>query len=648
MKKQSKKHSSKSDKAGAERPLGKRKRHIFAIGVALIPLLFFLLLELGLQAIQYGGNLKLFISLTGPYSDYLAVNPSVGKRFFFTQVTVPTPSNDVFLKKKPENGYRIFVLGGSTTIGYPYGPNLMFSRLLHLMLNEIFPDRHIEVVNVAMTAVNSYAYLDYLDEILAQDPDAILIYGGHNEFYGALGVASAESLGKFRWVVKAYLKLKKYRTFLLLRDGIARLRIGLQKWFGGDSVEDPSATLMERMVAEQQIAYGSPLYRMGLFQFEANIRELLQRCQQNGVQVVLSELVSNIRDLPPFESIPADTLPPADEVYQQARQLDRQGQFRAAREKYYRAKDLDALRFRASEDLNAIIHRLAQEYQIPVVPMKAFFEKAARDGLIGNDLMTDHLHPNIKGYFIMADAFLRTLKQNGLIASSWRQVPLKRVEQRIQSRCYTALDSIYGEIRIRILKGGWPFKKERGPNQELLNFKPRNMLERLAFRAWVAKDYSLEKAHVDLASLAEQQRDYATAIREYQALICLTPYNASPYLKLANVYIVLGKLNEALPYLYRSLELEPTAFAYKWVGQILLERGRAKEALPYLEKARKRAPDDPQLLYNLSGAYALNQRFSEAMKTILEAEKIDPDFPDLQAFKQQLKEILEKQQARVQ
>ncbi len=621
-------------------------RRFFAAGVALIPILFFVLLEIGLRIIGYGGNLQLFLPLEGAYSQYLAINPSVGKRFFFTQETIPTPSNDIFLKQKPDNGYRIFVLGGSTTIGYPYGPNLMFSRLLHLMLNDIFPERRIEVVNVAMTAVNSYTYLDYLDEILAREPDAILIYGGHNEFYGALGVASAESLGKFRWVVKAYLKLKKFRTFLLLRDAIGTLRVALQRWLRGESVEDPSATLMERMVAEKRIPYGDPIYRMGLEQLEFNLRELLQRCRRAGVKVVLSELVSNIRDLPPFESVAADPFPPADQVYRQARQLDRQGRFREAKAKYYLAKDLDALRFRASEDVNQLLRRLAGEYRVPLVPMKAFFESKARDGLIGNDLMTDHLHPNIQGYFIMATAFLRTLRQHGFIEPIWRQIPIPRIVQRLRSRCYTALDSVYGEVRIRILKGGWPFKKEQGPNLELLNFKPRNLLEQLAFRAWVGKNYSLEKAHVDLAAMAEQNKEFEKAAGEYQALICLTPYNASPYLKLANVYIVQGDLNRALPYLYQSLRLESTAFANKWIGQILLDKGKAREALPYLEKARRQAPRDPQLLYNLSGAYALNQRFDEAMKTIVEAEEIDPDFPDLQAFKRQLQEILEKNRAR--
>ena len=30
----------------------------------------------------------------------------------------------------------------------------------------------------------------------SQEPDAVLIYAGHNEYYGALGVGSTESLGR--------------------------------------------------------------------------------------------------------------------------------------------------------------------------------------------------------------------------------------------------------------------------------------------------------------------------------------------------------------------------------------------------------------------------------------------------------------------
>jgi len=82
----------------------------------------------------------------------------------------------------------------------------MFSRILNQRLSDAFPEKQIEIVNTATAAINSYALLDFMDEILEKQPDAILIYAGHNEFYGALGVASTETLGKFRPLIKLYLK----------------------------------------------------------------------------------------------------------------------------------------------------------------------------------------------------------------------------------------------------------------------------------------------------------------------------------------------------------------------------------------------------------------------------------------------------------
>ncbi len=41
--------------------------------------------------------------------------------------------------------------------------------------------------------MNSYTFYDKIDDILKEDPDAILIYAGHNEFYGAPGIGSSKS-----------------------------------------------------------------------------------------------------------------------------------------------------------------------------------------------------------------------------------------------------------------------------------------------------------------------------------------------------------------------------------------------------------------------------------------------------------------------
>ncbi len=620
--------------------LSPRKLWLFRFIMLSLPLVFFLFLEGILQWVNYGGELSLFIPLKGDYARYKAVNPQVGKRFFFQQSTVPTPNNDVFLKEKPRNGLRIFVLGGSTTAGYPYSPNIMFSRVLHFLLKKAYPDRHVEVVNTAMAAINTYALVDFLEEIFAEQPDAILIYAGHNEFYGALGVASYESLGRNPAIILAYLKLKKFRTFLLIRDIVVWLKHRLAALAGAEPSTDPSATLMERIVADQQIPYHSELYYAGLQQFQRNLEIILKQSARQGVPVVLSEVVANVRDLPPFVSVATDSFPPAETVYRQAQEAENAQRWQEARRLYYQAKDLDALRFRASEELNEIIHQLARQYEVPIVPMKRYFENASSNKLVGNNLMVDHLHPNIQGYFLMARAFYETMINAQVPIKPTAEYKLLPYLRQLQQQSYTALDSVYGDIRVRVLKGGWPFKKHKGPNKVLLNFKPANIYEALAFKAWATNEITIEKAHVQLAEQFEKQKQWEKALKEYQALLHLTPFNVSPYLNIARLYIEQQKLKAALPYLLESLKLESTPYAQKWVGQILLQIGQTKRALPYLQRAAKARPGDVQLLYNLSGAYALNGDYQKAYKTILQAEAIDPNFPDLQSFKQQLENVL--------
>ena len=58
-----------------------------------------------------------------------------------------------------------------------------FSRYIRKRLELVYPNTTIEVVNISMTAVNSYTVLDLLPGVLDQKPDLVLIYAGHNEYY---------------------------------------------------------------------------------------------------------------------------------------------------------------------------------------------------------------------------------------------------------------------------------------------------------------------------------------------------------------------------------------------------------------------------------------------------------------------------------
>ena len=60
--------------------------------------------------------------------------------------------------------------------------------------------------------MNSFTLRDLFPGVLEQKPDLVLIYTGHNEYYGALGVGSMESLGSSREMVNFLLYLNKFKT----------------------------------------------------------------------------------------------------------------------------------------------------------------------------------------------------------------------------------------------------------------------------------------------------------------------------------------------------------------------------------------------------------------------------------------------------
>jgi lysophospholipase L1-like esterase len=396
-----------------------RKLFLFRINLFFIPFIFIALFEGALHFTDYGNRQDLFISARVDLNDrdYLMVNPGVAERYFSKNGYVPRPPYELFLKYKPHNGYRIFIMGGSTAAGWPYPNNVLFSRILRQRLADTFDDRKIEIINTGIAAINSYTLIDFMDEILEHQPDAILIYAGHNEFYGAFGAASTISSSNIRGIVNLYLSLQKFRTVRLFRDLTLSIRSKLSQSSSDDKSRHP--TLMSQVIGQESILLGSPAYERGKLQFQGNLRDILNKTRDAGVPVIVSELVSNVHDHEPFVSEGSPDLEPADAVYQQARKLELGNSMEAAYRLYYRAKDLDAMRFRASEDFNKIIHEVAGEYGIPLVPMKSYFEAASPNRFIGNNVMLEHLHPNVEGHFIMSKAFFDAMRRNGFIEEKW-------------------------------------------------------------------------------------------------------------------------------------------------------------------------------------------------------------------------------------
>lgn len=603
--------------AGKTKPvLSPSKKRIFWIITLLLPVLFFILLETGLRIFNYGGNLDLFIGGPAGYENYLRCNPNVARRYFEAQSSIPTPPKELFLKVKPHNGYRIFVLGGSSAAGFPYGTNVSFPNILERALSRTFPDKKIEVINVSMAAINSYSLLDFTDEILEQSPDALLIYAGHNEYYGALGVGSEQSLGNSRWLIHTYLKLRTVKTFLFVRDIIGWIKIHFSKLFYGGSKIDPSATLMERIVSDQTIPYGSGLYEEGKEQFKENMNAILQKAAAKKVPVVLSELVSNLRNQEPFISIKDKEGNSAEKEYKLAGQLEAGGEIDKAKKYYIEAKDLDALRFRAPEEFNVILRGLAKKYNYLIVPAVDYFEKESVHGIIGKELILEHLHPNKEGYFLLAKAFYETMKNNKMINPIWSCDCISQEK----NRGVTELDSVYAALSVKQLRGGWPFQSKSLPNRFVQNYQPGNQIEDIAFQV-IKQKISLETGHMELGEFYENQGNLDKAFSEYNALVISIPTEMEFYNKAALTLLKNKEYQKASDLLLRSLNYKENDFAYKWIGQIALIDSNYTKAISYLTKADL---EDAQVVFNLSRAYYFTNQPSKGDQYFIRLQGLAP------------------------
>ncbi len=597
--------------------ISKTKKRIFFLLMIIIPLLFFIVVEGILQKINYAGDLKLFIDGPPGYEKYYRCNPNVARRYFTVQTVIPTPPHQLFLKTKPPNGYRIFVLGESSAAGFPYGPNASFPNVLWSMLRETYPNRYIEVINLSLSAINSYTLLDFIDEILEQSPDLIILYAGHNEYYGALGVGSAQSLSPFRSIVKLYLSLNNVKTFLLLRDIVGWLKMQVSNILYKGNVTDPTATLMENIVAQQVIPYKSTLYEIGKNQFQENIKTILQLAQQHKIPVIIGELVSNERDQPPFISIDTEGEERADSVYRRAQEEELKKNFEIAKKLYRKAKDLDALRFRAPSEFNSILHELSQQYNQPYVHLLEAFEVKSPNGIIGNNLMHEHLHPTKEGYYLMALAFYQYIQSSGMVDTLAKEI----VPEKIWRSCVTELDSVYAELSIRHLKGSWPFQPKGVPNRFADQFVAKDSLETLAFKVLLNKDFSILAAHMELGQKYEQSALYSKAYREYSALIASIPQEMEFYNKAAFCLLKEQKYDTARILLSQSLNYGNNPFAYKWLGLIALMKQDTLNAIGYLTKANQ---SDPQVLFNLSRTYFSLGKWTEAERYFEKLKSVAP------------------------
>jgi tetratricopeptide (TPR) repeat protein len=110
-------------------------------------------------------------------------------------------------------------------------------------------------------------------------------------------------------------------------------------------------------------------------------------------------------------------------------------------------------------------------------------------------------------------------------------------------------------------------------------------------------------------------KQFQLAQWDYDAALKLTPDNDAIYPSRANIALRLGRFDEAIALLKRSLAINPkNAHALRIVGTILKDMGRLDEAIHYFSMALDADPNEAYALLFRSYAYQLQRRFDLALQ----------------------------------
>jgi tetratricopeptide (TPR) repeat protein len=612
-----------------------RKRLGFRLAaVVVLPLLVFGLVEGCLRLAGYGYDTSFFKKVRIGDGDFLVNNDNFVLRFFPPQLA-RLPAALRMEAEKPPGTCRIFVLGESAALGDP-SPPYGAGRYLQALLSERFPGRKFEVVNVAITAINSHAILPIARECARQQGDFWVIYMGNNEMVGPFGAASVFGVqAPPRRLAQISVALQETRTGQLLLAAGRRLK--------GEKTDSASWGGMQ-MFLGHQLPPEDPRKETVYRNFRENLHDIVHAGLDSGAHVILNTVAVNLKDCPPFGSLPSGSPTNcADAEYRTARGLLASGDPAAAME-FQKACDDDTLPFRADSRINAIIRQTAREEAGAGL---IFFDASASGTLgeppgsiAGNELFYEHVHFNFEGNYRLGQAWAKAIEpllpSEARVGSSPGWASREICERRLALTDWNR-DLILGEMARRRSEPPLNSQSNNTPESEELRRQHLALQERMNEPAVVPAraiyteaiqrapdDYFLRFNYGDFLEAIGDVNEAVSQWRQVQALL---PQYYIGYLQEGRMLERAGRLDEAAESFERTVGLNPRVTA-AWfeLSNIHASQGKLQDALSECERARRLEPDEPAFYVCLGRLMSRANNPAGAIDKYRQSIQLRPDY----------------------
>lgn len=376
----------------------------------------------------------------------------------FNAQRIPTP--------KPPDEVRLVVLGGSVVYGWPYDDRLSPPRLVEAGLRAAAPDRTWRVINLGAPGWGSSRLRLLGDDVARLDADVVVVMTGHNE--GIEAELAQEIVAERQARLRLLSRLA--RRSHLVTWMITHLP-SLEAFTGADDPERRRAVL-DSIAAQRDLL---------VTRYADNLEAIVRRQQEDGAQVLVATMPSNLRSCPPFGPSPdvlsgdrpdlsievdrarsllesgdpggavaalrpltAELPDDPNVAFLLARALEAAGE--DATDVYRSALALDATIARAFPALNAEARRVAERTDARLVDLVSAMDAASRHGVPGDDLFRDNCHPNRAGSRVITAALGESLGQAGLLSEDAATAFADGVE------AYLASVTVPPELEIEGLK----------------------------------------------------------------------------------------------------------------------------------------------------------------------------------------------------
>lgn len=647
----SKKHTASSNQSKAARSnesalvtaprlSGRRLWCFRLLALVFVPIVFAGLLELVLRLTGFGHPTAFLLRTSHDGRDVFVQNNQFGWRFFGPQMgRLPEP---IFIsRRKPAGTIRIFLFGESAAQGDPqpaFGP----ARLLEAILSQRYSGTRFEVVNVAMTAINSHAVLPIARDCAGAEGDIWVIYMGNNEVVGPFGAGTifGQQTPPLP-MVRATLALKATRTGQLLESLLRwaqRQPPGRGEWRG-----------ME-MFLEKQVRADDPHMKSVYLNFERNLADIIRTGQRSGAGIVVSTVVVNLKDCAPFASAHRADLSEADKAswerfyqtgikaldggnhqeaarqFQEAARIDntfaelrfRQaacalalGRTPEAREHFGAARDLDTLRFRCDRKLNELIRQAAANPEaghILLADAERTFAEQSHDGLPGEDLFYEHVHLTFEGNYLLARTLAEQVEKllpEGIVTRGTAPPPWPSAADCARRLVWTDWSRLAALDGIRVRVASPPFIGQINHDAQLHSLK--ELMEQL--------------------SPALQPAGLAETRRVCEAALAMAPDDPTLHGHLTALKLTADDSEGAATSARRRLELLPSSSqAWMQLGLILFQQQKLDESAAAFRRAIELDPADVMLRQNLAQSLWMLGRRDEAITQLRRAVKLQSNF----------------------